>query len=141
MDPFTAPKKIGPSEASTNDLAPGIVLPEVSLTSRPEIAFLMPALEALVRDLSAHYPPFPHRCCEVAATRVEALGLGLDYVNGVFLQPVYGHSHAWNMSAELGVYVDITAKQFCDSLPSILITPIDSDLARKHYLRDEYVMW
>jgi len=118
-----------------------IVLPEFSLVSRPEIASLMPSLEALVNDLSSRLKIFPHLCCELAATRVMQLGIGLTYVDGTFTQGIGGHTHSWNMSSELGVYVDVTARQFSDSLPSILVVPIESEFARKHYLRDWHLTW
>jgi hypothetical protein len=137
----TTLKKLVEPGAPGNTLVPSIVMPDLHMTERVEIASLLPALQSLTQDFAARFKVFPHLCCELAATRVEQLGLGLTYVNGIFLRGNEGHAHAWNMSSKLGIYVDVTARQFSEALPSILIVPINSEFAQKHYLHDWHITW
>lgn len=133
-------RDIGHVAASSSRDA-SFVVTDAALMSRPEVAALLPPLDLLVRDLNSRFDSFPHSCCEFAAERVSRLGLGLSYVNGIYTQGNAGHSHAWNMSSELGVYVDVTARQFSQALPAILIIPIGSDFAQRHYLQDWHIAW
>lgn len=93
-------------------------------------------LTDVIRELQASSKAFPHQCCELAADRVEQLGLGLEYVHGLFRIDGMGHGHAWNFHPDLGLYFDITARQFLPSVPDILIVPVTSDFAQRHYHRD-----
>lgn len=134
-------KKDVDSRAPGSTLVPSIVMPDLTMTERVEIASLFPALQSLTQDFATRFKVFPHLCWELAATRVAQLGLGLTYVNGIFMEDNVGHSHAWNMSSSLGNYVDVTARQFFEALPSILIIPIDSEFAQRYDLRDWQITW
>jgi len=105
--------------------------------AREHLTILQNALLELERDM----PLFPQSCCEIAATRLEKLNIGLVYKNGMFTYGSQYFPHAWNLDPSSGLYIDITAKQFDSSLPAILIVSTDSHWAREHYLEDVYAAW
>ncbi|MFA5071639.1 MAG: hypothetical protein WC511_04750 [Candidatus Pacearchaeota archaeon] len=89
------------------------------------------ALEKIRESLIKGDPLFPNACCFIAADAVKN-NLGYNIVRGSFVLKGYKNLHYWNETPD-GKIVDLTASQFSQRFPEILITDKNSDCAKTYY--------
>lgn len=95
-------------------------------------------LLGLRQRMQADFKCFPHECCRESARRGR-LELGLEETYGQFIDDNgLGNNHHWNKKD--GFIIDITADQFCASLPPVYIIPENSPEAQARYYEGVYLM-
>jgi len=91
----------------------------------------------LRNNLKKEFKFFPTECCRIASERVAKLGYKKTF--GLFIDDDgLGNDHHWNKRD--GKIYDITASQFSNKLPEILILNENSKEAKARYVEGVYFM-
>ncbi len=90
---------------------------------------ILEQLKDLRKKLEGEFKGFPSGCCLITSERVSKLGLEEKF--GLFIDDNgIGNGHHWNEKD--GKIYDLTANQFSNDLPEILILNKDSKEAERY---------
>lgn len=116
---------------TTTDIPVSSSVPFISAI--PTSVTLESLLNDIVRDAERFLRVFPNGCCLYTSGKVKET-LGLEMVYGYFIKDGYGMEHYWNLDSGRSLLLDLTARQFDESLPRVLMIPVDSRYAEEHYV-------
>lgn len=93
---------------------------------------LLPELHRIRDMLRGRLPQYPAKCCSFTSRLFED-ALGFPRVIGYFRNGSL-HGHRWSYDPDSGLYVDLTASQFDEGMPDIVVLPRKSAEAEMIYV-------
>jgi len=125
-----------------------VVTPEINLScvSAPCVQLELDPLRAqdlqrVLSQVKGELPLFPYRCCKLTAARLAKAYPDFEYAHGIFIADEAGHTYAWNIDRQMGLYVVLMARQFDAHLPEVLIVSADAPWKRDRYIPDHFAVW